>query len=444
MAYPSFHAAGGTSGGWYQGLKDYIDAGDGAGGGYPASALVAFVDYANGLDTNNGFSPSTAFKTIQAAYNALKTYAEANYTAYAGLLPVGTVVCLPGDHDVGAGVTLSGTRPAKFCGWTHGMGHVHAPNSESRIVTSSNTATSMFAITETTVNGYGCEFRDLAFQVGSSGNAGLVGTALGVIYTNRQDYLKVVDCMADVSDGTTHISTPFIHQATSGTDPDSAWASIIGNTVGRLALARFASGGVNFNYIDIQRNRVFYGGSLAMVHASGDLQKSNISHNTFEGTSKAVLLASGACDFNTFVGNVGESADGANPFYHLSASCQGNIFAGGACNTADSSVGTWVQFDTNAHSNIVIVYGDGVSGTAGFKQKVVDNSTLGNMLHTPWRFSSGASSSQYGIYFGEATTQKLGWWGTTPAVQQVLATGAGKTVDNVITFLQSLGMCRQS
>ena len=49
-----------------------------------------------------------------------------------------------------------------------------------------------------------------------------------------------------------------------------------------------------------------------------------------------------------------------------------------------------------------------------------------------------------GTMIGTATTQKLGFWGLAPVVQQVLATGAGATVDNVISMLQTLGLCKQA
>lgn len=45
---------------------------------------------------------------------------------------------------------------------------------------------------------------------------------------------------------------------------------------------------------------------------------------------------------------------------------------------------------------------------------------------------------------GGASGQKLGFFAQTPIVQPVLATGAGATVDNVITVLQNLGLVRQS
>ncbi len=55
-----------------------------------------------------------------------------------------------------------------------------------------------------------------------------------------------------------------------------------------------------------------------------------------------------------------------------------------------------------------------------------------------------AFATSTGTKIGTATSQLIGFWNATPAAQQVLATGTGKTVDNVITFLQSIGLCRQS
>lgn len=55
-----------------------------------------------------------------------------------------------------------------------------------------------------------------------------------------------------------------------------------------------------------------------------------------------------------------------------------------------------------------------------------------------------ALGSTTGTKFGTANTQKLAFWNSTPVVQQILATGAGATVDNVITLLQTLGLCKQS
>ena len=47
-----------------------------------------------------------------------------------------------------------------------------------------------------------------------------------------------------------------------------------------------------------------------------------------------------------------------------------------------------------------------------------------------------------GTRIGTGTTQRIGFWNATPVAQQVLATGS--TTDQVITLLQTLGLCRQS
>lgn len=75
------------------------------------------------------------------------------------------------------------------------------------------------------------------------------------------------------------------------------------------------------------------------------------------------------------------------------------------------------------------------------------SATVGLNINTVLSFSDGANlilGSTSGTKIGTAITQKLGFWNATPVVQQVLATGAGNTVDNVITFLQTVGLCKQS
>lgn len=49
-----------------------------------------------------------------------------------------------------------------------------------------------------------------------------------------------------------------------------------------------------------------------------------------------------------------------------------------------------------------------------------------------------------GLFATDAGIDGLGFYNATPVAQQVLATGAGATVDNVISLLQTLGLCKQS
>lgn len=49
-----------------------------------------------------------------------------------------------------------------------------------------------------------------------------------------------------------------------------------------------------------------------------------------------------------------------------------------------------------------------------------------------------------GLVLSGDNAKKMSFWGASPAAQQVFATGASHTVDQLITFLQSVGLCRQS
>lgn len=48
------------------------------------------------------------------------------------------------------------------------------------------------------------------------------------------------------------------------------------------------------------------------------------------------------------------------------------------------------------------------------------------------------------LQLGGVSTAKVGFYGVTPISRATLATGAGATVDNVITALQNLGLVKQS
>lgn len=70
--------------------------------------------------------------------------------------------------------------------------------------------------------------------------------------------------------------------------------------------------------------------------------------------------------------------------------------------------------------------------------------TMLNKVHTYADGSSMAFGTTNGMKIGTATTQKIGFYNATPIVRPVLATGAGATVDNVITALQNLGLVGQT
>lgn len=65
--------------------------------------------------------------------------------------------------------------------------------------------------------------------------------------------------------------------------------------------------------------------------------------------------------------------------------------------------------------------------------------------------SQSGSTTNYALYTGAgdvrlmaSNSDKIGFHGVTPVARQLLATGAGRTVDEVITALQTLGLVKQS
>ncbi len=76
---------------------------------------------------------------------------------------------------------------------------------------------------------------------------------------------------------------------------------------------------------------------------------------------------------------------------------------------------------------------DGAAGT--------DATRSADLILSTW----SVTTAQEGIRIRSAAAGvRLGFYGVTPAARQLLATGAGATVDQVITALQTLGLLRQS
>lgn len=64
-----------------------------------------------------------------------------------------------------------------------------------------------------------------------------------------------------------------------------------------------------------------------------------------------------------------------------------------------------------------------------------------SQFYNGWSFVGDTTT---GIKFLNDPAQKGAFWGATPVAQQVLATGAGNTVDDVISALQTIGLFKQS
>jgi hypothetical protein len=89
--------------------------------------------------------------------------------------------------------------------------------------------------------------------------------------------------------------------------------------------------------------------------------------------------------------------------------------------------------ETDAQNFVDYVFGDG-------DRTITGDLTVTGEIKVPLVDQASESA---GLKIG-ATASKLGFYGVNPQTRQVLATGASHTVDDVITFLQSTGLCKQS
>lgn len=108
---------------------------------------------------------------------------------------------------------------------------------------------------------------------------------------------------------------------------------------------------------------------------------------------------------------------------------------------------------TGGVDNYAAVRGHNANTASGYTQyclyALVD--PIGGASNIAGYFKAINSTANYAIYtdggdcrLGASNSDKIGFHGATPVARQLLATGAGATVDDVITALQNLGLLRQS
>jgi hypothetical protein len=129
----------------------------------------------------------------------------------------------------------------------------------------------------------------------------------------------------------------------------------------------------------------------------------------------------------------------------------GQIFAGYCPATSAGTVTNWYQNrigDVVKHASstetITNLYGLYIDQQTKGGTNYQIYSVAGNVYIGAGNIVTDTSTGMKIGTVGGASGQKLGFFNATPIVQPVLATGASKTVDNVITVLQNLGLVRQS
>jgi hypothetical protein len=161
------------------------------------------------------------------------------------------------------------------------------------------------------------------------------------------------------------------------------------------------------------------------------------------GANVSIGSVSGLASFRTTSFNIGDSAFGGNSHTvqikptNANADIALQTTSGGAlqmqCLNASGTVNLW----TTNSSDLIL----GTNGTARVTiGKSAGAVTFADAIHLAVGTTTGTKIGTV----GGASGQKLGFFGSTPIVQPLLATGASHTVDDVITALQNLGLARQS
>lgn len=407
------------------------------GGGYVARNLIRFVDYVNGNDSSDGLTPSSAFKTIAAAYTDLKTDAAASYTVSGGRLGVGRIQLLPGDHDVGTGFVMDYNRPVELVGTRSGQRSHNPENSASRIVSSSAAATSFVRCDGGANNiARGMVVQDIAFRMDHTVNTALTSC----IYAKRVGYLTVERCSFTNADGTTNTSViAVLHDDATDSTGEAGWFRIRDNRVSRMSLYKSTCGasiGGNFNRARISDNVVFYGGSNPMIHIDANTNALLCDGNNLEGTATGIQIGpNGAYTENIFMNNSGEDSANppTNPFYNLSATVSQQLILGGICSSPQNVVGTpgtWVNFGANAYRNIVMGVLDFTAVTTTHKRYVSETS----FADKNYLITTAAATPSYTVTNG-STDRALNVTGDTLA--QVAA-----TLGSLITDLKARGVIK--
>lgn len=107
-----------------------------------------------------------------------------------------------------------------------------------------------------------------------------------------------------------------------------------------------------------------------------------------------------------------------------------------------ASTGTHALFAANFFAIPTIVAG-GATLTEATTVYIAGPPSAGSSVYA-LHVATGISKFSGAVETPGGFTGSVGFYGTVPIAQQVLATGTGKTVDNVITALQALGLVKQA
>jgi hypothetical protein len=186
------------------------------------------------------------------------------------------------------------------------------------------------------------------------------------------------------------------------------------------------------------------------INGTAQLDRITVKNNGFVGIN--TVAPSSLLEAQAINGNSGERVFGirnhTNTGWLAEFRNNGIVGIGGSANASyqqyiQSSLGFSSQIDNYATSGI----GQRITMFGGGTPTALILNAFNGSVNTALSIANGGIQlplTGEGTKIGMSTGDKFAFWGATPQVQQVFATGTGKTADDVITFLQSIGLCRQS
>lgn len=314
-----------------------------------------------GSDSNAGLSPRTAFATIQAAYDSLDAKG-------------GTLILLPGRHNVGTGfvgyadkyaviTSLTGYQPEKVAPVVSANVYKTTP-----VISGSGARLLKIGTGSGIRNGWA--FLGLAFDMSTSGN--LVG-----IHGEDVNHVRIRDCTAEA----THSEQAYLTTSTQPGYDDSSWWRIEDCLVRNMGLCSLNHGGVdgNCNNNQIINNVVFGGltaGGFAIQLALA--QRCLVMGNNLEGGASIRYL--GASHYNHTVFNNGEGT--GTPF---------------------------LQYDSGAYGNIHFNYG--IHGGAATGSEVLLNDLDADNTFATGSYEFAHTASGMATLTSDFTLASSNWWG---------------------------------
>lgn len=279
-----------------------------------------YVDPNDGINTQNGWSPGQAMRSIQAAYDDLVAVVNAKTGKGLGSrVPTGEIILLPGGHDIGsAALDFLRTRPVVMRGLHRsyrrqsmeseyeGLPHPRL-SATSYLYTSAAIPPSRYidmSQQSMFINGYGFEFRDFDMYFDKP------GISYG-IYAPNVNFLNVENVgfvARSASTDATMVALRGFKDIANG--DDCSWWRITNNYFAKMSIAHLGEDGV----VGQQNHHTFRDN---VAHGTGDshptpaiacyyTHRSMFDHNNLEGYGTGILLGEQSWQ-NTIIGEAGES-----------------------------------------------------------------------------------------------------------------------------------------